>query len=83
MKCHLHVLGYILNLYLKECNVKTVFHHRANDCEMRRVPFPNVAKPFGVGAINFTVICTVVKIMRTGEIPIACGQRLYCNPEDT
>ena len=50
------MLNYILNLYLKEREVKTVFHQSANDCEMRCVPFPNVGKPFGVGAINFTVI---------------------------
>ena len=50
---------------------------------MRRVPFHNVEKPFGVGAINFTAIYTMVKIMDTGEKPIVCIQRLYCNQEDT
>ena len=87
MKCnclpfHMHILDYILNLYHKEDKVKTVFHHKANDCEMRRVLFPNVWKPFGVVEINFTVINTMVKIMHTGEKPIVCIQRLYCKPED-
>ena len=83
MKHHMHMLDYILNLYLKACNIKTVFHHSANDCEMRYVPLPNVGKPFGAGVINFTVIYTMVKIIHTGKKPIVCVQRLYCNPEDT
>ena len=66
----MHMLDYVLILYLKECNVKTVFHHSANDCEMRHVPFPNVGKRFGAGVINFTVIYTMVKIIHTGEKPI-------------
>ena len=78
----MHMLGYILNLYRKEDKVKNVFHHRANDCEMRRVLFPNVGKSFGVGEINFTVINTMVKIMHTGEKPIVCIQGLYCKLED-
>ena len=47
--------------------VKTVFHPSANDCEMRCVPFPNVGKPFGLGAINFKIIYTTVNIMHTEE----------------
>ena len=78
----MHLQGYILKLYLKECKVRTVFYHRANDCEMRHVPFPNGGKPFGVGAINFIVIYTMVN-MHTGEKPIVCIQCLCCNPEDT
>ena len=54
--------------------VETVFHHSPNDCEMRRVPLLNV----GVGAINFTVFYTIVKIMHPGEKPIVCLQSLYC-----
>ena len=42
MKCHMHMLGYVLNLYLKKCKVKTAFHHSANDYEMRCVSFPEV-----------------------------------------
>ena len=61
-----------------------MFHHSANDCEMRRVPFPNVGKAFGVGAINFTVIYTMVgKLCVPEKSPSFCVQRLYCNPEDT
>ena len=44
----MHMLGYILNLHLKECKVKTVFHHSAMT-EMRRVPFLMLGTTLGRG----------------------------------